>query len=35
MSALTVYPDDQPQYGELYTDFTAIQNQLDAHRRTV
>ena len=29
MSALTVYPDNQPQDGELYTDFTAIQNQLD------
>jgi len=29
MSALTVYLDDQPQYGELYTDFTAIRNQLD------
>jgi len=28
MSALTVYLDDQPQYGEHYTDFTAIQNQL-------
>jgi len=28
MSALTVYLDDQPQYGELYTDFTYIQNQL-------
>jgi 1,2-dihydroxy-3-keto-5-methylthiopentene dioxygenase len=28
MSALTVYLDNQPQYGELYTDFTAIQNQL-------
>jgi 1,2-dihydroxy-3-keto-5-methylthiopentene dioxygenase len=29
MSALTVYPDNQPQYGELHTDFTAIQNQLN------
>ena len=29
MSTLTVYPDSQPQYGELYTDFTAIQNQLN------
>ena len=29
MSALTVYLDNQPQYGELYTDFTAIQNQLN------
>jgi 1,2-dihydroxy-3-keto-5-methylthiopentene dioxygenase len=28
MSALTVYLDDQPQYGELYTDFSSIQNQL-------
>ncbi len=28
MSALTIYPDNQPQYGELYTDFTAIQEQL-------
>ena len=28
MSALTIYPDNQPQYGELYTDFTAIQQQL-------
>ena len=28
MSALTVYLDDQPRYGEHYTDFTAIQNQL-------
>ena len=29
MSALTVYLDNQPQYGVLYTDFTFIQNQLD------
>jgi 1,2-dihydroxy-3-keto-5-methylthiopentene dioxygenase len=29
MSALTVYPDNQPQHGELYTDFSAIQNQLN------
>ena len=29
MSALTVYLDDQPQFGELYTDFAYIQNQLD------
>jgi len=29
MSALTIYPDNQPQYGELYTDFNAIQNQLN------
>ena len=29
MSALTVYADNQPQYGELYTDFTAIRNQLN------
>jgi 1,2-dihydroxy-3-keto-5-methylthiopentene dioxygenase len=28
MSALTVYLDNEPQYGELYTDFTAIRNQL-------
>jgi len=28
MSALTIYPDDQPQYGEQYTDFSAIQTQL-------
>jgi 1,2-dihydroxy-3-keto-5-methylthiopentene dioxygenase len=28
MSALTIYLDDQPQYGELYTDFTAIRKQL-------
>lgn len=28
MTALTVYLDDQPQYGELYTDFSAIQEQL-------
>jgi len=29
MSALTIYPDNEPQYGELYTDFTAIQEQLN------
>jgi 1,2-dihydroxy-3-keto-5-methylthiopentene dioxygenase len=29
MSALTIYPDNQPQSGELYTDFTAIQNELN------
>lgn len=29
MSALTIYPDNQPQYGEQYTDFTAIQKQLN------
>ncbi len=29
MSALTIYPDNQPQYGELYTDFTAIRSELD------
>ena len=29
MSALTIYPDNQPQHGELFTDFTAIQNQLN------
>jgi 1,2-dihydroxy-3-keto-5-methylthiopentene dioxygenase len=28
MSALTIYPDGQPQYGEQYTDFSAIQTQL-------
>ena len=28
MSALTIYPDNQPKYGEQYTDFTAIQQQL-------
>ena len=28
MSALTIYPDNQPEYGEQYTDFTAIQQQL-------
>ena len=30
MSALTVYLDNQPQFGELYTDFTAIHKQLDS-----
>jgi 1,2-dihydroxy-3-keto-5-methylthiopentene dioxygenase len=30
MSALTIYPDNHPQYGELYTDFTAIQDQLNS-----
>ena len=29
MSALTVYADNQPRQGELFTDFTAIQNQLN------
>jgi 1,2-dihydroxy-3-keto-5-methylthiopentene dioxygenase len=29
MSALTIYPDNQPQYGELYTDLNAIQEQLN------
>jgi 1,2-dihydroxy-3-keto-5-methylthiopentene dioxygenase len=29
MSALTVYPDNLPQFGKQYTDFTAIQNQLN------
>ena len=29
MSALTVYADNQPQHGEQYTDFIAIQNQLN------
>ena len=29
MSALTVYAENQPQHGELCTDFTAIQNQLN------
>ena len=28
MSALTIYPDNQPEYGEQYTDFIAIQQQL-------
>lgn len=30
MSALTVYAEDQPQYGEQYTDYAAIQFQLNA-----
>jgi 1,2-dihydroxy-3-keto-5-methylthiopentene dioxygenase len=30
MSALTVYPDNQPQSGVAYTDLHAIQKQLDA-----
>jgi 1,2-dihydroxy-3-keto-5-methylthiopentene dioxygenase len=30
MSALTIYPDNHPQYGELYTDFNAIQEQLNS-----
>ena len=30
MSVLTVYPDHQPQHGERYTVFAAIQQQLDA-----
>ncbi|MGZ8159499.1 MAG: 1,2-dihydroxy-3-keto-5-methylthiopentene dioxygenase [Methylobacter sp.] len=29
MSALTVYPDNQPQLGETITDFSAIQKQLN------
>ena len=29
MSALTVYPDNQPQHGEQFTNFGAIQNQLN------
>jgi 1,2-dihydroxy-3-keto-5-methylthiopentene dioxygenase len=29
MTALTIYPDNQPQFGELYTDFTAIRSLLD------
>jgi 1,2-dihydroxy-3-keto-5-methylthiopentene dioxygenase len=29
MSALTVYADNQPQFGELYTDFTYIQSELN------
>jgi len=29
MSALTVYPDNQPQHGEQFTHFSAIQNQLN------
>jgi 1,2-dihydroxy-3-keto-5-methylthiopentene dioxygenase len=29
MSALTIYADNQPQSGELYTDFTNIKNQLN------
>ena len=28
MTALTIYPDNQPQHGVLYTDFAEIQNQL-------
>ena len=28
MSALTIYLDNEPQYGELYTDFTAIREEL-------
>ncbi len=28
MSALTIYPDDQPQHGVLYTNFLDIQQQL-------
>ena len=28
MTALTIYPDNQPQQGELFTDYTDIQNQL-------
>src|SRR5512139_2400124 len=29
MSALTIYPDNEPQSGVLYTDFTAIHEQLN------
>ncbi|MDI1230864.1 MAG: cupin [Methylobacter sp.] len=29
MSALTVYPDNQPQLGETFTEFSAIQNRLN------
>ncbi len=29
MSALTIYPEHQPQHGEHYSDFAAIKNQLD------
>ncbi|MCX7096837.1 MAG: cupin [Methylococcales bacterium] len=28
MSALSVYPENQPEQGQLYTDFTAIKSQL-------
>jgi len=30
MTALTVYPDNQSNLGEIFTDFTAIQTQLNA-----
>ena len=30
MSALTIYLDNEPQYGERYTDFTLIQEQLNS-----
>ena len=29
MSALTIYPDNQPNKGQLYTDYNAIQKQLE------
>ncbi|MEQ1529480.1 MAG: cupin [Methylococcales bacterium] len=29
MSALTVYPENQPQQGQVFTDFSDIQRQLD------
>ena len=29
MSALTIYPDNEPQSGDLYTDFSAIQKHLN------
>jgi 1,2-dihydroxy-3-keto-5-methylthiopentene dioxygenase len=29
MSALTIYPDNQPDFGELYTNYAAIQKQLE------
>ena len=30
MSALTIYLDNEPQYGERYTDFTLIQEQVNS-----
>jgi 1,2-dihydroxy-3-keto-5-methylthiopentene dioxygenase len=30
MSALTIYPEHQPQHGEHFSDFAAIKNQLDS-----
>jgi 1,2-dihydroxy-3-keto-5-methylthiopentene dioxygenase len=30
MSALTIYPEHQPQHGERYSDFAAIKNQLES-----